>query len=292
MKEIADFLRQNDIDSWVDEAEIRIGESLITKISKGIYETDLILAFLSASSVVSPWVQKELSLAMNREICERRIAVLPILIDACPIPHFLRDKLYADLVTKSSYEKELHRIVSTIFFYRSSEENVSPDSGIGAKHGTTQNFADGGAINQQQSNATIGDSPHNQEVFDRNRKRKNEAIQRLWIFGFICGVIIPMFGLVMPVMALKVAYVFGGGLMALSCFFVGRGLAQTVDAIEDNPNLLAITSEAGNSWVFSKEGWEKFAHFHDYRWGVRKMLVGCLLLALGLLVCACGLVAI
>jgi TIR domain len=54
---------------------------------------------LSKASTESEWCKKELSAGLLRELEERRVVVLPILIEDCEIPIFLRGKLYADFRT-------------------------------------------------------------------------------------------------------------------------------------------------------------------------------------------------
>jgi len=79
----------------------RPGESLLSKISKSITRSGYLLIFLSKNSVSSSWVAKELEIGINRELQEKRVYVLPVLIEECEIPTFLRSKLYADLRTSS-----------------------------------------------------------------------------------------------------------------------------------------------------------------------------------------------
>ncbi len=106
VREIASFLKENGIYVWIDEAEIRIGDSLINKITDGILGVDYLFAFLSNNSINSDWVQKELELAMNLEIEEKRVVVVPILLEDCNIPGFLKNKLYADMRTVSPSKQE------------------------------------------------------------------------------------------------------------------------------------------------------------------------------------------
>ncbi len=54
---------------------------------------------LSKASVESEWCRKELSAALIRELDERHVLVLPVLVEDCQIPLFLRDKKYADFRT-------------------------------------------------------------------------------------------------------------------------------------------------------------------------------------------------
>src|SRR4051794_18827641 len=81
---------------WIDRWEMNVGDSLITKIQNALTESDAILVILSKRSVASEWCRKELNSGLMRELEEKRVLVLPCVIDDCEIPLFLREKLYAD----------------------------------------------------------------------------------------------------------------------------------------------------------------------------------------------------
>ncbi|MDP3722323.1 MAG: toll/interleukin-1 receptor domain-containing protein [Candidatus Omnitrophota bacterium] len=109
-------LREHGATVWIDEAELDVGDSLIARLADAVYRCDFVAALISSSSVRSKWVQKELQLAMTREIEGQRIRVLPILVGACKdeIPFFLRDKLYADFSVTNAYESALARLLRAI----------------------------------------------------------------------------------------------------------------------------------------------------------------------------------
>ncbi|BCS89103.1 toll/interleukin-1 receptor domain-containing protein [Pseudodesulfovibrio sediminis] len=88
---------------WIDEAEIKIGDSLIDKISEGIHEADYLAVSLSRASVKSEWVKRELNIALNREISGHRIKVVPLLLKQCDLPLFLIDKKYINLSGTYNY---------------------------------------------------------------------------------------------------------------------------------------------------------------------------------------------
>lgn len=117
VKKLATSLFNFGIDSWIDEAEIKYGESLIHKISDAIEELDVVLAIISTSSIDSSWVKKELSLAMTKEITIERIVVIPIVIEKCIIPFFLRDKLYADFTDKSLYKNNINKLIESMHWH-------------------------------------------------------------------------------------------------------------------------------------------------------------------------------
>ena len=70
---------------WIDEGELRVGDSLITAISDAIDRVDFLVALVSEHSVTSNWCQKEISLAMTGEIGKQGITVLPCRVGSVKI---------------------------------------------------------------------------------------------------------------------------------------------------------------------------------------------------------------
>jgi len=116
-RKLASSLRSHDIRCWVDEAEIRFGESLVQKISDAINKIDLVIAVISNNSVYSNWVRQELDWAMTKEIKGDRIIVIPIIIEKCDIPFFLANKLYADFTDKDRFNNTLERLAESINYH-------------------------------------------------------------------------------------------------------------------------------------------------------------------------------
>ncbi len=81
---------------WMDRWELSIGDSITQKIEENLTESSAILVVVSSHSVESPWCKRELTAGLVRELEERKTLVLPLVIDDCALPLFLRDKLYAD----------------------------------------------------------------------------------------------------------------------------------------------------------------------------------------------------
>lgn len=96
---------------WVDEAEIEIGDSLISKIDEGLKDCRFVGVIISEKSIKSPWVQKELEIAMTREIVGREVVVLPLVYEVCELPKFLEGKLYADFTNRDEYEEKLGKLL-------------------------------------------------------------------------------------------------------------------------------------------------------------------------------------
>jgi hypothetical protein len=96
---------------WLDEAEIQIGDSLIKKIDEGLQMTKYIGVILSPRSIESNWVEKELEIAMNREIASGEVVVLPLVMEQCDLPTFLQGKLYADFYSPEKYDESLQKLL-------------------------------------------------------------------------------------------------------------------------------------------------------------------------------------
>lgn len=111
---LATRLASRGIGVWLDEAEIRLGDSLIERIRDAIDTVDYVAVLLSRHSVESEWVKKEVDIAMNQEIARKRVKVLPIRLDDCELPGFLVGKLYADLRSPGQLDKVVSMIEARV----------------------------------------------------------------------------------------------------------------------------------------------------------------------------------
>lgn len=96
VNELSAELIKNRINVWLDKWEMQPGDSLIDKIQDGLTDSSFLLVVLSENSVQSEWCKKELNSGLMREIKEKEVVVIPILLDDCEIPVFLQEKVYAD----------------------------------------------------------------------------------------------------------------------------------------------------------------------------------------------------
>lgn len=115
-KHFVDLLAVNLVDArvsvWLDRWELNVGDSLIEKIQDGLQDASALLVVLSKASLESQWCKKELSVGLLRELEERKVVVLPILLEDCSIPLLLRDKVYADF--RSNFDEGWHSVISAI----------------------------------------------------------------------------------------------------------------------------------------------------------------------------------
>lgn len=114
VRKLAADLRNNGHTVWIDEAEINIGDSLISKIREGLDAADYIAVVLSKASVQSEWVKKELEIASTKEIKSKKKIVLPLIIENVDLPGFLEGKLYGDFSDENNYGSTLSLLLRAL----------------------------------------------------------------------------------------------------------------------------------------------------------------------------------
>lgn len=125
---------KNRVHVWVDRWELKVGDSIFRKIESAIQDADALLVVLSKTSVESAWCKKELTAGLVRELEEKSVFVLPIVVDDCDIPLFLKDKLYADF--RKDKDKALKAVLeATARFtsdtlYRGATPKANTDYGL------------------------------------------------------------------------------------------------------------------------------------------------------------------
>lgn len=108
-------LQDQGIFVWMDESELGIGDSLVSRLAEAVHSVDYVVVVLSKASVQSHWLRYEMEHAMADEVLYGRAKVLPILIEDCDLPAYLRNgKLYADFRTRASRKKALQQLLHTI----------------------------------------------------------------------------------------------------------------------------------------------------------------------------------
>lgn len=125
VRKLANSLRREGFYVWVDEAEIKLGDSLIAKIREGIDRVEYVGVVLSSNSINSEWVSKEIDIAMNQEIENKKIKVLPIMLEHVDPPFFLKGKLYADFTCEKQYKTSLQMIIDRLSENPNKDEHFS-----------------------------------------------------------------------------------------------------------------------------------------------------------------------
>lgn len=111
---LAYSLELHGVNVWLDEAEIRVGQSLIATISSAIESIQYLLVVLSPASVNSQWVKQELEAAMTLSLSKGTPALLPVLYRDCAIPAFLSGKKYADFRDPAAFGSSLNEVLRAL----------------------------------------------------------------------------------------------------------------------------------------------------------------------------------
>lgn len=105
-------LVHRNVNVWLDRWELSIGDSIIDRVQEAVDGASALLVILSKASIASEWCKRELSSGFLRELEEKRVVVMPVLLEDCDIPLFARGKLYADF--RTNFDDGLRTVVEGI----------------------------------------------------------------------------------------------------------------------------------------------------------------------------------
>tara|TARA_R110001583_G_scaffold30529_1_gene105524 strand:+ start:1699 stop:2565 length:867 start_codon:yes stop_codon:yes gene_type:complete len=132
--QLAIQLVQQNVHIWLDRWELSLGDSIIDKVQDAVDGASALLVILSNASVASEWCKKELSSGLLRELEEKRVVVMPVLLEDCKVPLFARGKIYADF--RSNFDDGLKTVIDGIakvtnpFLSRTTEPEYHTDWSI------------------------------------------------------------------------------------------------------------------------------------------------------------------
>ena len=110
---LASDLEKMTVDVWYDKWEIKVGDSIVEKIAKGLKENDYIALVLSPNSVQSDWVKREINSSFMREINEKKARILPLMYKHCEVPILLNERKWADFT--KNYEDGFSEFITALF---------------------------------------------------------------------------------------------------------------------------------------------------------------------------------
>ncbi|MCL4816880.1 MAG: TIR domain-containing protein [Flavobacteriales bacterium] len=97
VRTLKDDLTENSIETWFDEDELNLGDSLAEKLELALEESSHFLIILSPTSVNSEWVRFELEKALIQNNSQLLQKIIPVKYSACEVPKELASLLYEDL---------------------------------------------------------------------------------------------------------------------------------------------------------------------------------------------------
>jgi hypothetical protein len=112
VKALTRDLRENGIHVWLAEFEIKVGDSITGRINEALGSMDYLGIVLSPDAVESEWVKKELSAGLMKELEQKSIVVLPVLLRDCQVPPLIQDKKYANFTR--TYDRGLEELLERL----------------------------------------------------------------------------------------------------------------------------------------------------------------------------------
>ena len=93
LSRLAEDLRSNGLQVWLDEWEITVGDSITAKIQEGLDQSDYLAVWVTRNSISSKWVTREWQTKLSDEVNKGNIFVLPLLAEDCSLPSLLQDQM-------------------------------------------------------------------------------------------------------------------------------------------------------------------------------------------------------
>lgn len=109
---LANDLKNLNANIFYDKWSIKVGDSIVDKISEALSSHDILLVLLSTESVKSDWVKKEINTSLMGQLSSREIKILPVLIEKCEVPTLLKEIKYADF--SANYRSGFEEIVLSL----------------------------------------------------------------------------------------------------------------------------------------------------------------------------------
>lgn len=109
---LADSLRKAGHDVWLDKWAIDIGDSIVERMNDGLEGSAYLVLCYSDSGVMSPWISREWMSALARQLQDRNVRVLPVMLTGDEAPAILADIRAADL--RSDWDKGLELLLRSI----------------------------------------------------------------------------------------------------------------------------------------------------------------------------------
>ena len=109
---LAEDLKKHQVDVWIDEIDINIGDNIFHKIQEGLEASEYIITVLSNPYSKSNWALIELNAFVQKEFSTDKNLIIPILLEECEIPVILRDRLYIDF--RQNYEESFNKLTRAL----------------------------------------------------------------------------------------------------------------------------------------------------------------------------------
>ena len=113
---IANMLTESGINVWMDDFNVKVGDTVVSTIESGIKESDYFIVLLSEKSIQSDWVKQEIELAYITNHERNRPKIIPIVFDNLPknkIPKLIMDIQWL-LVNDKTLRQKIQRLIEQL----------------------------------------------------------------------------------------------------------------------------------------------------------------------------------
>ncbi len=112
VRRAAELFRTAHLKVWMDEWAITPGDALTSRINDELSSRDTLVLILSRNWVTSQWSQHEAAVVETREFDERDITLIPVRIDDCEPPKYLRHWPVFDI--QENFNERIKSLISQI----------------------------------------------------------------------------------------------------------------------------------------------------------------------------------
>lgn len=111
---------------WLDQWDLRPGDSIATAVQQALEESRFLLVVMSPDYFQSAWTQQEWQYMLASEMEGGGVRVIPLLYRDCEVPVSLQMKQWVDLRDQNEYQFVLDRLVRDLRLLASRETTTPP----------------------------------------------------------------------------------------------------------------------------------------------------------------------
>jgi len=228
---------------WIDQLGIGLGENWDNAIEEALEKSETFMLILSPTSVDSPNVQDEVSIAINTNK-----KMVPILIEKCKLPMRWQRRQYADLTNNP--DKAIHDILQFLGLQEkatSSLKKILALIGVSeAPQKVFQNIKEDSTGEEVQTEVDIEDLLVSEDEINRASEMHKKGIKKSWQMIVIVAIIsITVFGVLGFTQLITVPFwIAAAGSLALNLLSINPfGVIKNRERYIDLMDLLKLKRE-------------------------------------------------
>jgi serine/threonine-protein kinase len=118
VRRIATALRAAGHDTWLDEEDILVGESIPAAVERGLRDADFVVLCLSRAAAERGWVEAERDATLMQQFRERKERILPVRLEEVTPPGLVRPLAHVDLFPdEQAFNRGIARLTRSIAAY-------------------------------------------------------------------------------------------------------------------------------------------------------------------------------